>query len=121
VVDGNYSRVRDLTLDRADAVVWIDLPFHQTLWRLIARTLRRWRNREELWNGNREPLARQFFSRNSIFCWLITTYPRRKHQFPRLLATCHERGQETFRLRSQGEIDAWMRTLEQPAATPNAL
>jgi len=120
VVDGNYSSVHDLTIDRADAIIWIDLPFAQTLQRLFARTFRRWRTREELWNGNREPLARQFFSRDSIFYWLITTYPRRKRQYPTLLAACRERGQATFRLRSQGEMDAWVRTLVQPAATSNA-
>ena len=121
VVDGNYSSVHDLTIERADTIVWIDLPFPRTLQRLVARTFRRWWTHEELWCGNRERLATQFFSRDSIFYWLITTYPRRKRQYPILLATCCERGQATFRLRSQGEIDAWVRTLVQPAATPNAL
>ena len=120
MVDGNYSSVHDLTIERADTIVWIDLPFPRTLQRLVARTFRRWWNREELWNGNRERLTTQFFSRDSIFYWLITTYPRRKHQYPTLLATCRERGQATFRLRSQGEMDAWVRTLVQPAAVPSA-
>ena len=120
VVDGNYSSVHDLTIERADTIIWIDLPFPRTLQRLVARTFRRWQTQEELWNGNRERLATQFFSRDSIFYWLITTYPRRKRQFPRLLASCQGRGQTTLRLRSQGEIDAWVRTLEEPAAVPSA-
>jgi adenylate kinase family enzyme len=116
VVDGNYSRVHDFTIQRADAVVWIDLPFHQTLWRLAGRTFRRWWTREELWRGNRERLATQFLSRDSIFYWLITSYPRRKRQFPELLRRCAARGQLTFRLKSQREVDAWVRTLRQLAA-----
>jgi adenylate kinase family enzyme len=107
VVDGNYyNSVLELTVVRADTIVWIDLPFHETFRRLVARTFRRWGNREELWNGNRERLATQFFSRDSIFLWCISTYPRRKREYPGLLAQCAARGQQTARLRSQDQIDA---------------
>jgi adenylate kinase family enzyme len=57
VVDGNYSAVRDLVWDRADTVVWLDLPRRLVMRRVILRTLRRAVTREALWNGNREPLT----------------------------------------------------------------
>jgi hypothetical protein len=57
VVDGNYSVVRDLVWDRADAVVWLDLPRRLVMRRVILRTLRRAVTREALWNGNREPMT----------------------------------------------------------------
>jgi adenylate kinase family enzyme len=57
VVDGNYSAVRDLVWDRADTVVWIDLPRATVMRQIVTRTVRRTVTREELWNGNREPLA----------------------------------------------------------------
>jgi adenylate kinase family enzyme len=57
VVDGNYSAVQDLVWQQADTVVWLDLPRHVVMRRVIVRTLRRAITRERLWNGNREPLT----------------------------------------------------------------
>lgn len=57
VVDGNYQAVLDLVWDRADTVVWLDLPRPLIMRRVIKRSLRRSLTREVLWNGNREPLT----------------------------------------------------------------
>jgi adenylate kinase family enzyme len=54
VIDGSYrGKLGDLVLDGADIVVWLDLSMHVWLPRLIRRTARRIRGREELWNGNK--------------------------------------------------------------------
>ncbi len=57
VIDGNYTAVRDLVWQRADTVVWLDLPRRLVMRRVILRTIRRAFTREQLWNGNREPLT----------------------------------------------------------------
>ena len=54
VVDGNYPMVRDIIWSRADTVVWLDLPRHVVMRRIVLRTLRRVLFRVQLWNGNRE-------------------------------------------------------------------
>ena len=52
VIDGNYtSKIGTLVLDAADTIVWLDLPTHVWLWRLLRRTSRRVSGREQLWNG----------------------------------------------------------------------
>jgi adenylate kinase family enzyme len=61
VIDGNYAPVRDLVWQRADTVVWLDLPRRVVMRRIIWRTLSRAVLRAELWNGNREPWS-NFFS-----------------------------------------------------------
>jgi hypothetical protein len=78
VVDGNYSKVQDLIWLRADTVVWLDLPRYQVMRQLTARTLRRMVTRQELWNGNTEPLGNLFRlnPEESILAWAWTHHRR---------------------------------------------
>lgn len=115
VTSGNYSVTRPLTLEQADTIIWLDLSFPLTFWRLLTRTIRRLWTREELWNGNRERLWAQVATRDSIFLWLFKTYGRRQREYPALLARHEQRGCRTFRLRSQGEIDVWLGSLPESA------
>ena len=57
VIDGNYSAVRSIVWARADTVVWLDPPRRTVMRRVAWRTVRRAVTRQELWNGNREPLS----------------------------------------------------------------
>ena len=70
VVDGNYSKVRDIVWSRADTVVWLDYSLPVIMTRLLRRTWRRVVAQEELWSGNRETW-RQTFSRDSILLWAL--------------------------------------------------
>jgi len=72
VCDGNYHMVRDLVLARAEAVVWLKLPFRVVYPRLVWRTVSRAWNKQELWNTNRESWRLSFASRESILLWGIT-------------------------------------------------
>ena len=80
VIAGNYSKVRDIVLSRADTVVWLDFPLPVSLWRLWWRTLRRLLTREELFAGNRESWRVQFLTRNSLFLWALQSYRRRRRE-----------------------------------------
>jgi adenylate kinase family enzyme len=94
VVDGNYSHVQDIVWQRADTVVWIDLPRGVVMRRLMTRSLGRVARRTELWNGNRESL-RNLLSRDperSILVWAWTRhadYPRRYQAALRDHANAH--------------------------------
>lgn len=57
IVDGNYrGALGDIVTNRAQLHIAIDLSVLVTMSRVIRRTVRRAVTREELWNGNREPL-----------------------------------------------------------------
>ncbi len=84
IVDGNYSRCRDLVWVRADTVVYLDYSFWRIFWQLLRRTFRRSFQKVELWNGNREHLPKAFFSKDSILLWMLTTFHRRRRQYAAL-------------------------------------
>jgi adenylate kinase family enzyme len=83
VVDGNYSAVIDLVWARADTVVWLDYPRWRVMRQVIGRTVRRLITREELWNGNREPLS-NFMTidpQRSILAWSWTQHREYRDRF----------------------------------------
>lgn len=86
VIDGNYSKVRDVVWSKADTVIWLDYSLLLTLWRINKRTLRRSLTRQTLWHGNRETLWKHFFTRDSLYWWVLKTYSRRKREYPELFA-----------------------------------
>lgn len=81
VVDGNYSRVRDIVWSRADTVVWVDPPRHRAMRQLIWRTLRRMATRAELWNGNREEWRFLFQRDESIIWWAWTNHHKNRERY----------------------------------------
>jgi adenylate kinase family enzyme len=76
VVDGNYSKVRDLVWARADTVVWLDLPRAAVMRQLAVRTAARGLLRRPLWNGNRERLVNLFRldPEESVLAWAWTRH-----------------------------------------------
>lgn len=108
VVDGNYSRVREIIWSRAETVVWLDYALPVVLWRLARRTLRRIITREVLWGGNRETWRSQFLSRESLLLWALQTYGRRRREYPELLSRTEYAHLQVVRLRSPQATEAWL-------------
>ncbi len=109
VVDGNYSKVRDLVHARIDTLVWLDLPFALVMLRVTLRTLRRALNREVLWSGNRESFRQSFLSRESVILWSLQTWARNRRRYSALFASPACAHLRRIRLRSPAEVEAWLR------------
>ena len=110
VVDGNYDRkLGTLVQERADTVVFLDLPHGLALWRVLRRTARRILRREELWHGNRESF-RSAFSRDGIVWWVLTMHRTHRVKWPELFAALpHLR---VVRLRSPREVRDWLQSIQ---------
>lgn len=110
VVDGNHRNVRDLVWTRADTVIWNDLSRPVVTWRVVSRTVRRWVRREEVWNGNREPLAWMLTlnPRKSVILWSITRHARRRREFAVLPADPRWAQLAFVRLRTPAAVRAFL-------------
>ncbi len=100
VVDGNYSVTRDVVWPRAQAIVWLDLPFRVVMAQVLRRTLQRWLTGRELWSGNQESFRRAFLSRDSILWWAATTWRKKRRVYSTLLYEPEWAHLDIFRVRS---------------------
>ena len=111
VADSTYhSMLGRLVVDRADVLVWLDLPVPLVMWRLLKRTHVRSRDQVILWNGNVEPGWRE--------SWRYLIWPAFKRAFvnrrayPRQYADVNVR-----RLRSDAEVRAFAQSIQATATT----
>lgn len=113
VMDSMWSATRDLVLSRADLVVALDYPRRVSLLRLLARTWRRLRTREEVCGGNTERWS-SALSRDSIVAWHWRTFERKHREIAALVEATS--GPPVLRFTDPRETDAWVRSLESRAA-----
>lgn len=110
VTEWQYPTVRDLLAERADLMVWLDLPRPLVMRRVVRRTLRRWVFQQKLWNGNVEPpLWTIFTDREHIIRWAWSTH----EQIPERVTALARRRPELriVRLRSRAEVARWLRAI----------
>jgi adenylate kinase family enzyme len=107
VADATYvSKLGELMYERADTLVWLDLPLSVCLRRIWRRTWLRIIRREELWHGNRETIRNAFFVRESLFRGAIRAHRRNPRVIPpRAARHSHLR---LVRLRSAAEVERWL-------------
>jgi adenylate kinase family enzyme len=107
VTEWQYPSVRELLADRADLLVWLDLPLRTVLRQVVVRTLRRRLGRQVLWNGNLEPPLRTFLTdREHIVRWAWSSH---RPTGERVRAVERSRGQlVVVRLRSRREARRWV-------------
>ena len=110
VADGNYhGKLGTMVFERADTVVWLDLPQRTALRRAFWRTTWRAVTRKELWNGNHETF-RNALSRDSIVWWVITRHGTHPKKWPPRLAPLTHL--EVVRLRSPRAVTAWLQSIQ---------
>jgi adenylate kinase family enzyme len=112
VVDGNYTShgVAEVVWPRADTVIWIDLPRWVTTRQVIRRTLRRAINREELWNGNKEPLTNfyRLDPEKNVIVWSWTRHGPTRDKYESCLADGTWDHLQVIRLQTKAEVGALM-------------
>jgi adenylate kinase family enzyme len=115
VVDGNYVAVRDLVWQRADTVVWLDLPRWRVMARVLPRSLRRSLLGTDLWNGNRERLGMILRRDESAVLGAYTSHARDHDRYAAAVGDPSWAHLRFVRLASPRAIRAFLAQLE---ATP---
>ena len=110
VTDGNYRVVHPVVLPRADTFVWLRLPWRVSYWRMVKRTIRRARTKEELWNKNTESWRLSFLSKDSLLLWGLHHHRAHHRNMRRNLASIPHTA-ELIELRSDTEIDDFVASI----------
>jgi adenylate kinase family enzyme len=107
VTEWQYGAARPLLLQRANLMVWLDLPRGLVMRQVITRTIRRRLSREELWNGNVEPgLWSVLTDPEHIVRWSWSTH----HHTARRVAEARKRRPDLpiVRLSTRAAIEGWL-------------
>ena len=105
VLDGNYNRTTPIKWKRVQMVVYLDLPFHIVLYRIIRRSLLRGIRNEELWHGNKETLWKHLFTRDSMILWTIKRFSMNRKRYTELFEKPEYSHIKFVRLCSDKEVE----------------
>lgn len=110
VSEWQYPAARPLLLERAELLVWLDLPVPVVMWQVTRRTLRRRLRRTPLWNGNVEPPLRTVLTDpDHILRWAWQSRHKLRGLDERLAREAPH--VQVVRLRSRREVERWVRGL----------
>lgn len=121
VVDGNYGAVLGLVWDRAETVVWLDVPRAVVMRQVTGRTLRRMLRREVLWNDNREPWSNLFRwdPEHSIIRWAWTRHRTYRERYAAAMNDPRWTHLRFVRLRSHEEAQRFLGSLAAATERPH--
>ncbi|MGP4062822.1 topology modulation protein [Halobacillus sp. H74] len=105
IIEGNYSNTYDIRADKADMIIYLELPLHVCLFRVFKRRFTyRGKTRADMGEGCEEKLDADFLK----FIWK-TYYPRKKKMQQRFQGFQNIGQQkDVIQLKSKKEIDTFL-------------
>ena len=118
VVAGSYTGFSQRVFwHRLEPIVWLDLPMHLLIWRMLTRSWCRWRSKELLWGTNYERFWPQFLvwrKEDSMLWWIITQHRRKRRNMLTYRADPRWEHIRFVRLGSCADVEAFSRTMSFP-------
>lgn len=112
VLDGNYSRTRDIAWNRATHVVWLNVSFPVAMVRAIKRTTKRAFTGKEICGGNRETFRLAFLSTDSMIIWTLRTYFSRRRRYKEQIEKNQYKNLEFIVFENSGESEKFLTRLK---------
>jgi len=82
LVAGSYeSFCKRIVWPRVQTIIWLDLPMHLLIVRMVKRSWTRWRSKELLWGTNYErfwPQLMLWRKEESLLWWIVTQHERKR-------------------------------------------
>jgi adenylate kinase family enzyme len=111
VIDGNYTKARDLLLARVETILFLHPPLLVSIWRVLKRSLRRFLTQEKLWAGNKETLRGNLLSSNSLLFYALRSHRKRTQQFDQESRDSANRHISFNEFKRPSQIDTWLQSL----------
>lgn len=111
IICGNFNAFKEITLDRADMIIWLDYPLFVCLWQAFKRSWHNIYTQQKCCNGNQDTWQHLFFSKNSIVLWLIRTFRRRNKRYTAIMQDPFYENKTFVRLKSHKEAEKWLASL----------
>lgn len=116
VVDGNYSKLADVTWHRADLLIWLDYRLPLIVWRVTRRNLRRLSGREPS-PASASTWRRAFFSRRSVLANAVRKYLANRGRYRRQADQTAGLGVQVLRFRTPRQTRRWLEDVVTPPGT----
>ena len=121
VTAGNYRRqAGEAVWPRAQLMVWLDLPLHLVLWRVIRRSWQRSQRKEVLWGTNTETFWKHlklWDQSESLIAFAVATHRSRRDRYTAMLTDPQWSHIRFVRLCTPREVEAFTRDFEAIAGT----
>ena len=104
-MEGNYARTVHIREPYADTVIYLELPLHVCLYRVLKRRVQfHGKTRQDIGEGCKEKMDKAFLK------FIITTYSARKKSMKERMERYAEEGKTVHYLKTQGEIQGFLDT-----------
>ena len=111
VVAGSYTTFSQRVFwPRLQTVLWLDLPMHQLVRRVLSRSWTRWRSKELLWGTNYErfwPQLKIWSREESLVWWIVTQHKRKQRNMRAYMSEPRWQHIQFLRLGSSTEVAAF--------------
>jgi adenylate kinase family enzyme len=125
VVAGSYTQFsQQVFWPRLDTIIWLDLPLHQLIRRMLRRSWKRWRTNELLWGTNYEKFWPQLMvwrKEDSLLWWIVTQYQPKRQQMLAYHVDPQWSHIRFIRLCSSAEIEEFARQITQTKPLTSAV
>jgi len=108
IIDGNYARNQDLTIGKADSVIWLDRGKFRSVYRVMMRSLKRLIDKKPLWNNNYESFGMHLNLKKSIVVFAYRSHKWKKMRYTALFENENSTAPKCIRIKNKrDESNFW--------------